>query len=198
MFLAGAAIGETQVNLITSTAFTLKILLGPQYNVQKRFLLFFRVSVCPQLACWIENTDGGYAGTIYAPRGGRPEALPVRTHRKLGKAAITDAVSGATSRTSMEHGAILSIPPGRHRVFIEVNRSFNYNETYTRANPGVNGQPSIAYQAEIDVGKAASVARFVPIGVGSVDGADGNIRPGFAGITTTLSATKDAELDYGE
>jgi hypothetical protein len=208
--LASAVIGETQANLITTGAFTLKVVPGSQYNVHKRFLLFFRISLCPQLACWIENSDGEYVGTIYvtadgaknnfafAPRGGRPEALPVWSHRKIGKAAVTDAVSTATSRTPTERSTILSMPPGRYRAFIEVNRSFDYNETYTRANSRVNGQPSIVYQAEINVGMGASVAKFVPIGVGSVDGSDGNIRPGLAGITTALSIIKDAEIDYGE
>jgi len=210
MFLSFAKIGEAQTNQISNTAFILKVLPGPQYNVPKRFLLFFEIPIYPQIACWIESPDGKYMGTIYvteggaknnytfAPRGERPEALPVWSHRKVGQVAIPDAVSGATSETAAQHREVLSMPLGRYNAYLEVNRAYDYNETYTRSNSGVNGQLSIVYRASIIVGKVASAAKFAPIGTGSVDGSDGTLRPGLVGITTALSIIRDAEIDYGQ
>jgi hypothetical protein len=206
-FLAAASLAGAEA--APAGTFTLKVTPGPEYKASTTILLLIKIPLYPQMACWIETPDGGYAGTVYvtakgakrnffsAPAAGRPEALPVWYHRQALNKAATDAVSGATASTSADHEARLTLAPGRYTAFLEVNRSYDYNERYTRASSGVNGQPSLVYRAEIVVGKDPSRAAFAPVGTGSVDGSDGGIHPGLEGITTALALIDHAELLYG-
>ncbi len=170
---------------------------GPFYAKDMR-MLWIRYTVWPQVAAWIETPDGRYLDTIYvtelavtgkyraAPQKGRPEALPVWTARKSGK---VDAVSSPTTvgkDVVYGNNIVSRIPAGPYVVMLETNRSYDWNGTYTKKNAGVNGQPSVVYRAEIDIGSGPREARFEPIGVGSVDGSDGEIRPSLAGIDTAL------------
>jgi hypothetical protein len=109
-----------------------------------------------------------------------------------------DAVSHATAAGSVEHDLQLPTPlaPGRYIAKLEVNRSYDYNERFTRSNSGVNGQPSLIFRADLDLGAGPSRARFVPVGVGSIDGADGSITPGLVGITTALGLIDHAEIEW--
>ena len=164
----------------------------------------------PQLACWIESPDGKYVDTIFvttkvgrkkwfgAPSAGRPEALPVWSHARDQAPLNTDAVSGATPAGSVRVGSPLAagLSAGTYVVKLEVNSSFDYNERYTRANSGVNGQPSIVYMGRIDVGKGEAETDLTAIGTGSVDGADGDIRPGLEGITTAREMLQSARILY--
>lgn len=143
-----------------------------------------------------------------APREGRPEALPVWSRRSgaAGSApakggvvkdsdAALDAVSGATPKG----GATIARELGglrrgeRYRAFLEVNHSFDYNDRWPRnakeGRPGwsgVNGQPSVIYAAEFVAGSGEPVA-FEPVGQGSVDGSDGELRLTLDGLTTALA-----------
>ena len=182
--------------------FTLRAVPGPGYHASMTLLLFFKVPLYPQIACWLEAENGQFVQTVYvthrggrkdfysAPSGGRPEALPVWYHR-AGERGTLDAVSSATSTSnvSASRPADAALPPGSYFVFLEVNRSYDYNQTWTRANSGVNGQPSVIYRAVLDVKPGtASRAELQPFGAGSVDGSDGEIRPGLDGITTALTS----------
>jgi hypothetical protein len=189
--------------------FTVRVTPGPDYAATTSILFFIKVPLHPQIACWLETQDGKYVGTLYvtakgakknffsAPAG-RPEALPVRYHLQGSQGPAADAVSGATSGGRAEHVAQLPTPlaPGRYVAFLEVNRSYDYNERFTKKNSGVNGQPSIIYRAEIEVGKDGSKAVFSPVGMGSDDGADGRIQPGLDGITTAIKLIDTAEIEY--
>ncbi len=148
----------------------------------------------PQIAAWLETPAGGYVGTLYstartarnswilAPREGRPEALPVWTHARGG---AVDAVASPTPAQGLSREAALpaGLSPGRYVVWLEVNRSFDYNEAYPKSR-GVNGQPSLVYRAEIEIGKGKRRVPLEPVGTGSPDGSDGKVRPGLEGITT--------------
>jgi len=79
---------------------------------------------------------------------------------------------------------------------LEINRSYDYNERYTRGNSGVNGQPSLICRCEIVVGQGSFTGRFVPFGTGSVDGTDGSISLGVEGLTTALTLLDKAEITY--
>jgi len=190
--------------------FILKIAAGADYFATTTILLFIKVPLYPQIACWIETEDGYYIDTIYvtskaAKRNflfaraiGRPEALPVWYHVQRSKPSNIDAVTSATSASSSEHKSqsFDQLMPGRYFAMLEVNRSYDYNDQYTKANSGVNGQPSIIYRAEIEVGNTASTGEFVPIGVGSTNGSDSHIIPGLRGITTALRLIDKAEIKY--
>ncbi|MDP3177795.1 MAG: DUF2271 domain-containing protein [Spirochaetaceae bacterium] len=186
--------------------FALELAPGPQYRSSTRWLIF-ALPIYPQVACWVEDLDGRYIGTIYvtakgassgwisAPKEGRPEALPVWSRAKAGR---TDAVSAATSANGVLRGSDLaaSLPVGRYAIMLETNRSYDYNEAYPRESAGVSGQPSIVYRAELLVGTAESEAAFAPIGTGSPDGADGRIREGLDGITTALELFSRMVIRY--
>jgi hypothetical protein len=89
------------------------------------------------------------------------------------------------------------LPSGTYIVKLEVNRSYDYNDTYTRANSGVTGQPSLVYKCALDVGHGPRKGTFEPIGTGAVDGSDGAIRPGLGGVTTALRILAAAEISSG-
>ena len=191
--------------------FALALVPGPEYKTTTRWFIF-TVPITPQIACWLETPDGKYIATIFvtakgakkawmsAPAGGRPEALPVWFHIQSHETPSVDAVSGASP--GGEFHKTFSLPeglkPGRYIARLEINRSYDYNETYTKANAGVTGQPSLIYSCEITVGSGASLGVFAPIGTGSLDGSDGNIRPGLKGITTALNLLQSAEIRYLE
>jgi hypothetical protein len=195
---------------LSGNHFVLKIAPGADYSTSTTIFFFFKIPIYPQIACWIETLEGEYIDTIYitskgakknffsAPAAGRPEALPVWYHLQQAKPTNTDAVTSATSANSAEHisQSFDQLKPGKYIVLLEVNRSYDYNDQYTKANSGVNGQPSLIYRAEIIVGDASATSELVPFGVGSADGSDGNIRPGLDGITTALKLIDKADIEY--
>ena len=87
------------------------------------------------------------------------------------------------------------LEPGRYVVKLEVNSSFDYNDHYTKANSGVNGQPSIVYQTDVLIGAASSLVCSCPSNR-LVDGSDGKIKPGLEGITTALQILGSAQIEY--
>jgi hypothetical protein len=167
-----------------------------------------RYTVQPQVAVWLENTEGEYLDTIYvtaraenrnwrmAPKEGRLEALPVWYHLKQGSA---DAVSSATTTANTVtygSGIAARLPAGTYVVMLETNRSYDWNHRYSKNNAGVSGQPSLVYRAEITIGGDRTEARFTPIGTGSVDGTDGDIRPGLEDIDTALELFSSMTVSY--
>ncbi|MGO9411040.1 MAG: hypothetical protein ACLQCB_09855 [Spirochaetia bacterium] len=196
---------------ITGQRLELDLVPGSAFHHSLRFIIF-RVPLYPQIACWVETPDGTYMGTIYAtakaakkawfgaPSAGRPEALPVWYHARQQGSGAADAVSGATPAGTVQVQSPLptGLTPGMYVIKLEINSSFDYNERYTRANSGVNGQPSVVYSGQIVVGKGEAQADLAPIGTGSVDGSDGNIRPGLEGITTALQMLQSARVQYHE
>lgn len=168
----------------------------------------------PQMACWIEDSNGEFVRTVSvtesvsknswkgAPAGGRPESLPVWTHASLGSPDAVDGVSSASRKSSFALSREAEgLVAGREYVaFLEVNSSFDYNDAWpkkarpgTSAYSGVNGQPSLVYEARFVAGVPGE-AEFSPLGIGSVDGADGEIRPNFVGLTSALTIVKSAKI----
>lgn len=183
---------------------------GPHYSRKMDYLLF-SYTVWPQVAVWLERTDGSFVGTLYvtevvvkgdyqaAPKEGRPEALPVWSALVARAGERVDAVSSPTtvgSALRYGSGLVSSLPPGRYVVKLETNRSYDWNATYTKRNAGVNGQPSLVYAAGLELGGPAAALRFQPIGVGSVDGSDGEIRYGLEGVDTALGLFSSLSATY--
>jgi len=160
----------------------------------------------PQVAAWVETEEGRYVGTlfvtaktargawIFAPKTGRPEALPVWSYAR-GTGA--DAVSSATPSgpAVLDSSLADTLPAGSYVVRLEVNRSFDYNERYTKAQ-GVNGQPSLVYRAVLRVGGGRDEASFEFVGTGSPDGSDGSVAPGSNGTTTALDIYSFMRIAY--
>jgi len=174
----------------------------------KMKVFIFSINNAPQMAAWIENANGDYISTITvtdrsakknwrsAPKEGRPEALPVWNHKTQDNAAQVDSVSAATSKgavdVQMDNGSLMD--GQEYNVYLEINHSYDYNDTWTEGNSGVNGQPSLIYHAKFTMGKFGRI-ELTPIGHGSVDGSDGTIVNGLDGFTTALTMIKDAYIE---
>ena len=163
----------------------------------------------PQFAIWLEDSEGNYIKTLYvterashkswimSPKEGRPESLPVWYHasnfkpsKKTAPDLKLDAVTSATPKGGIIFDAQLE--DKAYVIRAEFNTSFDYNDSYTKKNSGVNGQPSVIYEAVIpaDFNKASEEIRLEFAGTGSLDGTDGFIHKNTAGLTTALSIVK--------
>ena len=160
----------------------------------------------PQVAIWLEDTDGNYIKTLYVterashkswimgPKEGRPESLPVWYHaskfepsKKAAPDLELDAVTSATPKGGIVFDATLD--DKAYVIRAEFNTSFDYNASYTKKNSGVNGQPSVIYEAVIpaDFNTSSDEIRLAFSGTGSPDGADGLVHKDTAGLTTALT-----------
>jgi hypothetical protein len=179
---------------------------GPYYSKDVNYIVY-KYTVWPQVAVWLETLDGDFIETIYvtrvvvdqdfdaAPKNGRPEALPVWSHKK--KSAVDAVTSPTTVDGTVKYGnGIEGIKAGTYMVKLETNRSYDWNDAYPKSETGVNGQPSLVYEAEITIGELEDVEEFIPVGTGSVDGSDGNIRPGINGIDTALELFSSMYVSY--
>jgi hypothetical protein len=186
----------------------MKLSVGPGEHWQGKMKIFiFSVNKTPQMAAWIENNQGNYISTITvtnrsaknnwmsAPQEGRPEALPVWNYKIQSNTAHIDSVSAATSKGAVEvqiNNGLLAKGQD-YDVYLEINHSFDYNDTWPEKENDVNGQPSLLYHAKFIAGTSGRV-KLNPIGHGSADGSDGNIVNDLAGMTTALTIIKDAYI----
>ena len=167
----------------------------------------------PQFAVWLEDEDGNFIRTLYVtqraskknwifgPKEGRPESLPVWYHKSKNESAKTksssakksgeaniDAVTSATPKGGVVFSA--DIGSGNCKIFAEFNTSFDYNDTYTKKNSGVNGQPSVVYMANIPSSFEEREICLKLTGTGSPDGSDGSIHPLSPLLTTAVKIVK--------
>jgi len=186
---------------------------GKQW-VSTMWIAFIPKKKTPQFAIWLETADGAYVSTITVtkssaknqwignPKGGRPEALPVWENVRTASGSKIDAMSSATTEAavSLDSSAGFLSLDTEYVIKLEVNTSYDYNEFWPKnakagnANySGVNGQPSLVYECRFRAGKAQTV-EFLPVGQGSVDGTNGQIKQGLEGITTALQMIKTATV----
>ena len=168
----------------------------------------------PQMAVWIEDTEGRYLSTVYATRkiatqgwsasqgNRRKEALPhwcysrgVRYEDGLylptKEQPLTDGISGATPKGSFD--AKIAPKEGLRQfvVKVEVNHSTDYNEFYPESAQegaanysGSSGQPALVYAARVDLSSGAKSFEAVLVGCSSPDGTSGEVNPDLTGITS--------------
>lgn len=182
---------------------------------QPAFFGFTYTSV-PQIAVWMETLEGQYIDTLYitgkASNSGfgetdtglvrRPEALPHWSHRRgvqeadgfyapSENNADLDGVSAATPRS--DYLVSLTAPRmGQYRLLVEVNRSYDFNEYYSKdrfpedpiySGDGSSGQPSLIYATTIG-SDAPGKYLLELIGHGHHSGADGMLYTDLDRITT--------------
>ncbi len=160
---------------------------GTEYRSDpKPLFLGFTYTATPQIAIWLESVGGEFLKTIYLTNKisnsgfrlpslnqttliRRPEALPYWGHRRGVKSADglfipeagSTAFDGLTAPTPRgDHQLILPQPfEGKVRLLLEVNRSYDFNDYYSRtrfpddpvySGDGSSGQPSLIYEALID------------------------------------------------
>lgn len=146
----------------------------------------------------------------------RPDALPAWSHARgvesakgyfmpEGKTALPDAVSGATSAGELvfRWKIPLETPVWKYPFRAEVNCSFDYNGRFAQKLPknspdysGVNGQPSLVYEAILDLPKNTNAAVLKLIGAGSLRGEDGGIGTNVAGIDTATNIVKTMTVRF--
>lgn len=173
----------------------------------------------PQVAIWIEDESGALLDTLYVssalatnnffaidgstPR--RPEALPIWSHRRGVKAAdglyapdddtqLADGVTAATPNTNfiLSSGFDAS-GHSRIKVMLEVNASFDWNETYHEnaypddpvySGSGYVGQPALLFATPLIDPRESNILKMSLVGRGHHSGQDGEIYTDLSGITT--------------
>ncbi|MDO3388224.1 DUF4405 domain-containing protein [Gilvimarinus sp. SDUM040013] len=170
----------------------------------------------PQVAVWMETLDGQYIDTLYvtgkvsnsgfgetdAGPTRRPEALPYWSHSRgiqeadgyyapVNENADLDGVSGATPQS--DSFISLTAPRmGEYRLLVEVNRSYDFNEYYSKdrfpedpiySGDGSSGQPSLVYATTIDSNESRKYLLDL-IGRGHHSGADGELYTDLENIST--------------
>ena len=193
-----------------SAVCTVKAVPGDTYSHVKWFFII-PVKLQPQMAVWVEDETGRVVRTLYVTQkaadgswsGGadeRPDALPIYTHRSA--AGDVDEVSGATPKASEERSLRWETTlekGGEYTFYVEVNASFDYNDTYGKETSGVNGQPSLLYAARLSPAASSGTASnrsiaFEAVGHGTVDGTAGTVERDLRGITDARSILKKVRL----
>ncbi len=165
----------------------------------------------PQIAIWLEDEQGRYLKTLYVtqkasglswffgPKEGRPESLPVWYHASKHDSKKSAAKNDSPDQKEID--AVTSATPKGGLVFkqniddtscvikVEVNASFDYNSVWTKKNSGVNGQPSLVYQAALPAGQKEEVTLELS-GSGSIDGSDGSVHKDVACIDSAKTLVR--------
>ncbi len=145
---------------------------------------------------------------------GRPEALPVWGHSRGKRNEHGDLlpseeqpfVDGQSSATPMETficfwDGVEALPPGEYHLYFEINIAFDYNDVWKKRvskenrkfKNGVNGQPSLVYQAVLKVNEDIEITQFELMGTGAPLGSDGDLHP-VVGIDTALNIMSTLRL----
>jgi hypothetical protein len=192
---------------------------GPEYHSAPQDLfLGITYTSTPQIVVWIETLEGRYIDTLYITGKTsdssyrskdlkidvvrRPEALPYWSHKRGIKSADglytpdqqsadLDGISAATPK--VDYQVTLSAPPmGRYKLMMEVNRTYDFNEYYSKtrfpddeiySGIGSSGQPSLIYEAIIDSQKSG-LHLLNLVGHGHHSGKDGSLSTDLDNITT--------------
>lgn len=192
---------------------------GREYKTTTWWYMF-PIDVYPQVSVWLESGDNKIIRQLYAsnkiqkqdwidaPDSGRPEALPVWTHRKASikkQSDEPDAVSSATpSGTTDQSVSIQNIqnyitknPDTDWYIYLEANRSYDYNEYYSKERSGVNGQPSLLYRSLISFKEGVlSAGPLELIGSGALKGGDGDIYSDLSNITTARDLFSSMTISF--
>lgn len=188
-----------------SEEWTLTIKPGDEYSYIKWYGPF-PTKKKPLIAVWLEDEEGQILRTLYITNKAaenkwmgkateRPESLPVYLHRMALSDLMesTDAISAASRGKEPEPRSFSDdIPADTARIMAEVNISYDYNDSYTKEKTGVNGQPSLIYQAEWSADSQS--IHLLPAGTGSVDGRDGDMKTDLSDLTSALGLLEDISL----
>jgi hypothetical protein len=226
---------RTRVGDETGVPITLSVRAGRHYESDPQPLfLGLTYATTPQMAFWVEDGDGRFLETLFVTRAlsdssfqstdpfsdeliRRPEALPVWSHRRgisyddglaVPLPGNTD-LDGVTAPTPLGHYDLASraeTDGGVVRVFMEINRSYDFNAWWHRdrfpedpiySGSGSSGQPSLVYVAELDLGAGERFALLEPIGHGHPSGQDGSLSADLSGFDTALELVGPviAEID---
>lgn len=142
----------------------------------------------------------------------RPASLPVWAHSRgipsgdghympTAQMPVPDAYTSATppgdftiySRADEEL-------PDKVNVFFEINQSWDWNEYWTNSkypddeDYKTSSQPSVVYEATIDLNNPGKTYDLKPVGHGHYSGKDGKINPDLSTLTTALQIVDRVEV----
>lgn len=151
-----------------------------------------RYIIVPQMAVWIEDTNGNFIKTIFVtPRVkkiNREAALPVWEHRET---SSTDAIASSTPKKSTDINIKKPDNLQTFNILLEVNKSYDNNKYYPMGKD-YSGQPSLIYKATIDSQKDTYTMSIV--GHGSPTGKDGLIYSDISNSTTSLNILEEVKI----
>lgn len=146
-------LGESGKNL------SIDIKAGEHYTGPGAVILGVTITGIPQMAIWLEDTQGNYLETLYVTKKAsnssyiqslfsdeeirRPEALPhwsfargIRSEDGLMTPSrnkpVADAITGATPLSSFDLRTKTNAKQTEVVVKLEINRSFDFNEVYSK------------------------------------------------------------------
>lgn len=177
----------------------------------------------PQVAVWVEDLEGNYLQTLFVTqklatsdfrladlsnteKQRRPEALPYWSHKRGilatdgllvpdADAHDLDGVTGATPSGHYDISSYVSAKSEALKVMLEVNRSYDFNESYhpgrfphdsIYSGSGSSGQPSLIYGVVINTDTIPRHYLMEPLGHGHHSGQDGQLYRDMSGIDTAL------------
>ena len=177
----------------------------------------FIFNVLPQLAIWLEDENGEYLDTLYvtgadfkklrhaakdkdgeaffrenlplwsAAMEARGEALPSKGN------PLPDSLTSATPMGSFTLDTAAVRTGSAVRLFLEINKSGDYNDVFTKENSGTDGQPPIVYSAELEFPPSGKSVLLEPVGRGT----DSGLLPDLSGIDTALQMIEAVSVKYG-
>mgnify|MGYP001214327244 FL=1 len=219
---------------VQGRALSIEVKAGDQYAGPGAEVFGIRLTTVPQMAIWVEDVEGKYLETLYVTKKGatgtyfaelfsgdeeirRPEALPHWSHQRGVTAPdglyvpskalpLADAVTGATPLHNYNLNTTLKSKADTVIVKMEVNRSFDYNATYTKtafpddpvySGSGNTAQPSLIYSGEVDLTGNNRYTILDLVGRGHHSGQHGEIINDLTGVTTAKQLVDRVIVDRG-
>ncbi len=147
----------------------------------------------------------------------RPESLPYWSHQRgikyeggsiMPSANNTDldGMTGATPLGNYDIRSKFNKNLRQFKVMMEINRSYDFNNFYSKTKypndpiyrgSGSSGQPSVIYQANVNLDDNQQAYLMQPIGHGHYSGANGTLYKDMTGIDTALQLIKRVVVQVG-
>ncbi len=144
----------------------------------------------PQVAIWLEDTNGAFVKTLYVSNNGADTKtlLPVFTSVAKNNTKV-DAETTSTPKGGFNF--FISIPDDAVYIMkAEVNAIGDYNKNYTKSTTGTSGQPSVVYSGEVRGDFPVEEVNLLPYGVGDAKGANGKVSEDLTKLTTAQQIFK--------
>ena len=192
---------------------------GPQWSHTIRPGPFV-IHIYPQLVFWVEDDAGNLIKTLYISGADGKfskhaskkkmgseffrECFPVwsdkvlSSHQKLPSSTTPylDAVTSATPQSSFDVVTHLGHIKSAITLYAEINKSGDYNASYTKENSDWNGQPSVLYSVAIaDIRNGQSYA-LKPVGHSDVSQNTPVFRAGFENLDTALEMVSEIRVTF--
>ena len=180
----------------------------------------FIIHIYPQIVFWIENDKENFFETLYitgangkysknATKNNLDDeffklCFPVWTSRTINankklptkEEPYTDAVTSPTPQSSFDLNISLGKIPAPFTIYAEINKSGDYNETYTKESTDWIGQPSIVYANEISEINKNQKYHLKPIGRSGIPSDSTGFYLNLEGIDTALELVSDISVIF--